>query len=107
MVEYNEHNLDGIFGALSDPTRRSILERLQRGRATVGDIAAPYDMSFQAISKHVRRLEAAGLIRRTKEGREVWCEMVIEPMHHASSWLEDQRAVWNARLDRLEQVLKE
>jgi DNA-binding transcriptional ArsR family regulator len=107
MVEYNKHGLDGVFGALSDSTRRAILEHLCEGPATVSELAEPFEISIQGVSKHVKKLESAGLIRRMKEGREVWCELVIEPMLQASSWLTDQRAFWEVRLDRLEQLLEQ
>lgn len=106
MVEYNDIELDGVFGALADPTRRTVLEHLRKGRATVSELADPFDISIQGVSKHLKKLEAAGLIRRTKEGREVWCEVVPAPLMQASSWLDDQRAFWEVRLDRLEEVLQ-
>ncbi len=98
--------LDGVFGALADPTRRSILEQLRGGAATVSDLAEPHEITIQGISKHVKKLEAAGLVRRRKEGREVWCELVIAPMAQASSWIDEQRRVWEARLDRLGTLLE-
>lgn len=107
MVEYTNTELNGIFGALADPTRRAILERLRGGRATVSELADPFDMTVQGISKHLKRLEAAGLIRQEKEGREVWCELVPDPMLSASSWLDEQRTFWERRLDRLEDVLRQ
>jgi DNA-binding transcriptional ArsR family regulator len=107
MVEYKEHGLDDVFGVFSDSTRRAILEHLCEGPATVSELAGPFEISIPGISKHLNKLEAAGLIRRMKEGREVWCEPDMEPMLHASSWLTDQRAFWEVRLDRLEQLLEQ
>lgn len=106
MVYYSDKKLDDVFAALSDPTRRRILERLTLGEATVGELAEPHEMSVQAVSKHVRKLEAAGLVRRRREGREVHCRLEPEPMRRAVSWIEEQRRFWEARLDRLETVLK-
>jgi DNA-binding transcriptional ArsR family regulator len=107
MVYNSDKALDDIFAALSDPTRRSILNRLTQGEATVGELAEPHDMTVQAVSKHVRKLEAAGLVRRRREGREVHCRLEMEPMRRAVSWIEEQRRFWEVRLDRLDAVLKE
>ena len=107
MVYNTDNTLDGVFAALSDPTRRLILERLTRGEATVGELAEPHEMTVQAVSKHVRKLEAAGLIRRRREGREVHCRIEVEPMKRAVSWMEEQRRFWEVRLDRLDALLKE
>lgn len=106
MVYYPDKKLDDVFAALSDPTRRRILERLTLGEATVSELAEPHEMSVQAVSKHVSKLEAAGLVRRRREGREVHCRLEPEPMRRAVSWIEEQRRFWEARLDRLETVLK-
>ncbi len=107
MVYYSGRTLDDVFSALSDPTRRSILERLTQGEATVSELAEPHDMSIQAVSKHIRKLEAAGLVRRRRDGREVHCRLQTEPMRRAVSWIEEQRRFWDVRLDRLETVLKD
>lgn len=107
MVYYPDEKLDDVFAALSDPTRRRILEQLTLGEATVGELAGPHEMSVQAVSKHVRKLEAAGLVRRRREGREVHCRLEPEPMRRAVSWIEEQRRFWEVRLDRLETVLRE
>lgn len=98
--------LDGVFAALSDATRRGLLEKLREGPATVGALAEPHDMTLQGVSKHLKKLEAAGLVRRRKEGREVWCELVVEPMRQASTWIEEQRRFWEVRLDRLGEMLE-
>lgn len=94
--------LDDVFGALADPTRRRILEQLRRGPATVSDLAEPHEITLQGVSKHLRKLETAGLVRRRKDGREVWCELETGPMAQASSWIDEQRRLWEARLDRLD-----
>lgn len=99
--------LDAVFGALSDPTRRSILERLTEGEATVSELGKPHDMSIQAVSKHLRKLEAAGLIQRRREGREVYCRIETAPMRRAASWIDEQRQFWEVRLERLEVLLRE
>jgi DNA-binding transcriptional ArsR family regulator len=107
MVEYHDTRLDAVFSALADPTRRAMLVRLREGRATVSELAEPHDVTIQAISKHLKKLEAAGLVSRRKEGREVRCELEIDPMRRASSWIEEQRRFWELRLDRLEALLGE
>jgi DNA-binding transcriptional ArsR family regulator len=107
MVEYTSDTLDDVFRALADSTRRSIVEQLRQGEATVSELAEPYDITIQGVSKHLNMLERAGLVRRRRDGRQVWCELLIEPMRRASSWLEEQRRFWEVRLDRLEAVLKE
>jgi len=99
--------LDAVFGALSDPTRRSILERLTEGEATVSELGKPHDMSIQAVSKHLRKLEAAGLIQRRREGREVYCRIETAPMRRAATWIDEQRRFWEVRLERLEILLRE
>ncbi len=93
--------LDLTFGALSDPTRRAILARLSGGEATVGELAAPFDISRPAISKHLRVLEQAGLVRRTREGRVSRCVLDARPMREAAGWVEPYREFWEGRLDAL------
>src|SRR5262249_27961614 len=98
--------LDGVFHALSDPTRRAMLAALAGGERKIGDLAAPFDMSFAAASKHVRVLEAAGLVRRRVEGRAHVCALDAAPLEAADGWLSFYRKFWNARLDVLEGLLK-
>lgn len=81
------HKLDATFGALSDPTRRAIVERLTRGEASVGQLAEPFAMSLPAISKHLTVLEDAGLLVRIKEGRTRRCRLIEEPMREALEWI--------------------
>lgn len=100
-------HLDRTFSALSDPIRRSILGRLAHGPATVGELAAPFDVSPPAISKHLRVLETAGLLSRRVEGRVHWCRIRPKPMKEAVSWIEKQRTVWEGLLDSLEDYLVE
>ena len=101
MVEY----LDVTFAALSDATRRDILARLARGEASVGDIAAPYDMSLNAVSKHLMTLESARLVTRRIEGRVHYLRLNPAPLREASDWLAFYQAFWQSRLDALESFL--
>jgi DNA-binding transcriptional ArsR family regulator len=107
MVYHLPPRLDGVFHALASPTRRRMLTRLARGSATVGALAAPLRMSLPAASKHVRVLEAAGLLRRTVRGREHHCRLTAAPLHTAAEWLAHYRRFWDARLDALEALLIE
>ncbi len=107
VVNYSPRPLDLSFGALAHPIRRGILARLASGEATVADLAKPYKVSAPAITKHLRVLERAGLLSRTKKGREHRCRLEAERMREAAEWLEAQRALWNERLDRLARYLKE
>jgi DNA-binding transcriptional ArsR family regulator len=91
MVNYFGATLDGTFGALSDATRRAILARLAQGECTVGELARPFEVSLPAISKHLRVLEAAGLIARRQEGREHHCRLVAEPLRQAGDWIAQYR----------------
>jgi len=101
----NNSRLDLIFGALSDPTRRRIIERLSQRSLTVGEIAAEFSISQPAISKHVRVLEESGLLERRITGRMHHCTLSPAAMESASKWLDKQRAYWNAALDRLDTLL--
>ncbi len=102
MVEYQSHALDHVFAAVADPTRRAILAALARKPATVTEIARPFPVSLNAISKHIKVLERAGLIRRDVVGREHHCHLQPRPLRRASAWLEHYRGFWEARLDALE-----
>jgi DNA-binding transcriptional ArsR family regulator len=92
--------------ALADPTRRSILERLSRGEARVTEIARPYSMSLNAVSKHIRVLERARLIRRRRAGREHFLSFNPDPLAGAAAWIEAQRSLWMSRLDALDALLQ-
>jgi DNA-binding transcriptional ArsR family regulator len=105
MVEYQTERLDRVFGALSDQTRRAILRRLANGDALVTELAAPFNMSLAAVSKHVQVLERAGLVRRTIHGREHRCALSPRPLREAADCLEYYRAFWEVRLDALEQFI--
>jgi DNA-binding transcriptional ArsR family regulator len=99
-------NLSRTLTAISDPTRRAILERLSHGEATVNEIAAPFRMSQQAVSKHLAYLELAHLIEKRREGRKQVCRLNIDALTDAVAWAENCRAIWNVRFDRLEFVLE-
>jgi DNA-binding transcriptional ArsR family regulator len=87
-------SLDATFGALSDPTRRTIVERLTRGDASVGELARPFDISLPAISKHLTVLEEAGLLVRTREGRTRRCRLVDEPIREVLEWIAGYGRFW-------------
>ncbi|TWD81433.1 DNA-binding transcriptional ArsR family regulator [Kribbella amoyensis] len=99
--------LSGVFGALADPTRREILRVLTRGDASVGELAAPFAMSQPAVSKHLKVLEQAGLITRTRRATARLSHLEAEPMREAVSWLMDYRAYWGESFDRLDDLLDE
>ena len=99
-------NLDQTLLALADPTRRAILQRLSRGAARVTELAQPFDMSLNAVSKHIRILERADLVRRRTAGREHFLSFNRQQLDELATWIETQRAEWNARLDALEALLK-
>ncbi len=107
MVNYNQRHLDLAFGALAHPIRRGILARLSAGEATVAELARPFKVSPPAISRHMRILEAAGLLSRKRQGREHHCRLERKRMKEAEAWMEDHRKFWNERLDALERYLKE
>ena len=94
-------DLTGIFGALSDPTRRQILAQLTRGDAYVTELAEPYDMSLAAISRHLHVLADAGLMTRTKEGRSIRCHLNAAPLRGIVDWLADYSRFWDQKLDAL------
>jgi len=98
-------DLDQTLIALADPTRRAILQRLSRGEARVTELAEPFDISLNAVSKHIRILERADLARRRTAGREHFLSFNRQQLDELASWIETQRAVWNARLDALEALL--
>jgi DNA-binding transcriptional ArsR family regulator len=107
MVKYESRSLDRTFGALADPTRRRILKHLANGDQCVTDLARPYSMSLPAVSKHLRVLENAGLIRRRRDGRIHRLRLEASPMKQASQWMEDYRRFWEESFDRLDAYLKE
>jgi DNA-binding transcriptional ArsR family regulator len=99
-------NLDQTLMALADPTRRAILERLSKGESRVTELAQPFTISLNAVSKHIRMLERANLVRRRCVGREHFLSLNREPLDDAAAWIEEQRTVWTARLDALDALLR-
>jgi DNA-binding transcriptional ArsR family regulator len=98
--------LDDTLVALADETRRRILERLAGGEARVTEVAAPFDISLNSVSKHIRMLERAGLVRRRVEGRDHFLSLETAPLEAASAWMQQQRTAWTHRLDKLEAALR-
>jgi len=101
-----QDRLSSTLFALADPTRRGILARLAAGDLTVNKLAAPYDMSLAAVSKHLKVLETAGLISRGREAQYRPCHLEAKPMKAATEWLEDFRRFWDVNLDSLDAYLK-
>ena len=99
-------NLDAAYSALADPTRRAILARLALGEATVGEIAEPFPISGPAISRHLRVLEDAALIARTRRGQQLVCRLNPAGLKTAQEWLDHYRAFWSGAFDRLDAHLK-
>jgi DNA-binding transcriptional ArsR family regulator len=98
--------LDLTLLALADPTRRAILERLSRGESRVTELAKPFALSLNAVSKHIRVLERARLVRRRRAGREHVLSLNPKPLDEATTWIETQRALWTGRLDALDAMLR-
>jgi len=99
--------LSQTFAALADPTRRAILARLCSGEATVSELAEPFDMSLPAVSKHLKVLERAGLVSRSREAQWRPCRLDAAPLKDAAGWLERYRQFWEQSLDRLQDYLDE
>jgi DNA-binding transcriptional ArsR family regulator len=106
MVE-RSGSLDKTLNALADPTRRRNHARLSKGEARVTDLAAPLPMSLNAVSKHIKLLERAKLVRRRIRGRDHYLSLDSRPLEHATQWIETQRAQWTERLRRLDAILQE
>jgi DNA-binding transcriptional ArsR family regulator len=107
---YHESALDPLsmtFAALADPTRRAILGMLSKGESSVKEIARPFSMSLPAVSKHLKVLERAGLVTRSKSAQWRPCRLRAEPLQQADEWIERYREHWEEQLDRLESYLKE
>ncbi|MEU4406386.1 metalloregulator ArsR/SmtB family transcription factor [Streptosporangium sp. NPDC023963] len=104
MAQYSAE-LDGVFVALADPTRRGVIRRLGRGPTSVGDLAREFPMTLPSFMKHVRTLEANGLIRTVKLGRVRTCVLNRDRLALVDGWLEEQRQVWEERTDRLERLV--
>ena len=99
--------LSETFSALADPTRRAILARLALGESTVSELAEPFDISLPAVSKHLKVLEHAGLIARSRDAQWRPCRLQPAPLKGVDDWLEEYRELWEQRLDRLEDYLHE
>jgi DNA-binding transcriptional ArsR family regulator len=106
MVEYM-NRLDSTLLALADPTRRRILARLSKGEARVTELAAPLPMSLNAVSKHIKLLERARLVRRQVRGRDHYLSLDPRPLEHAALWMQTQRLQWTQRLRKLDEILQE
>src|SRR5580658_8868330 len=100
-------HLTATFSALADPTRRAILARLAAGEANVTELAKPFDMSQPAVSKHLKVLERAGLISRSRDAQSRPCRLEVRRLKEATAWMERYRRVWDERFDRLDVVLSE
>jgi len=103
----HQANLDGVFRALADPTRRSMVERLSRAPAGVTELAAPLAMSLAAVMQHLQVLEHSGLSRTENRGRVRTCRIESAALNLAERWIADRRALWERRLDRLGEILAE
>jgi DNA-binding transcriptional ArsR family regulator len=99
--------LDHIFGALSDATRRAIVMRLCEGEASVGELAKPFEMALPSLMKHIRILESSGLVASEKHGRVRTCRIQPKAIASAEHWMAHQRAIWESRLDRLDTYVNE
>lgn len=105
MVKLSGERLDQTFKALSDPTRRAIVQRLARGDAFVGELAEPFEMSWPAVSKHLRILERAGLVEQVREGTNRRCRLAAEPLQSAQRWIAQYTTFWEGKLDSLESYI--
>ena len=110
MVEYKnsqipDETLDRTLAALADPTRRAILNTLTTGEQRVSDLAEPFDMSLNAVSKHIKTLEQAGLVERRRAGRTHYLKANPLPIEQAADWFDQQRQFWKSRLDKLESLI--
>jgi len=106
LVKHRRRQLDAVYRAIAHPVRRSVLDRLRPGGATVTELAGHYPMSLVAVSKHIRVLEAAGLVQRSVRGREHHLTLDPAALLHAASWLETYRQFWEVRLDLLDRRLR-
>jgi DNA-binding transcriptional ArsR family regulator len=107
MVEHSNGTLDAAYGALASEVRRAIMQQLVERERRVTELAEPFDLSLQAVSKHIRVLEAAGLVRRRVDGRTHWLTLNAAPLTAAADWIATTCRFWEGRLDALEDVLSE
>ncbi len=105
MVNY-QYDLNLIFHCLSDPTRRAVLEKVSKEERRIGELAQPFKMSLAAVSKHLKVLEAAGLIKRRKQGREVFININREALMSVEEWLSSYESLWSEQFDTLENFLE-
>ncbi len=105
MEQYSER-LDGVFQALADPTRRAVLGQLNKGPASISELAKPFGMALPSFMKHIRFLEESGWIQTRKVGRVRTCSLEKKAFKAADSWLSGQRALWEARFDRLDALVE-
>jgi len=106
-TKQKEERLDAVFSALADPTRRRLLFRLSRGEASVTELAEPFRMTLPAVSKHLRVLERAGLVKRRRDGWYHRCELVAEPLGEAAAFLAEWRPFWDRTLEQLARHVEE
>jgi DNA-binding transcriptional ArsR family regulator len=106
MAMAAQTGLDHTLTALADPTRRAILERLTKGEARVTELADPFAMSLNGVSKHIRVLERAQLVQRRRAGREHFLSLNAGPLDEVAAWVAEQRSIWTARLDALAEILR-
>ena len=106
ILEVDDHMSD-TFAALANSTRRAILVRLAEGEANVNELAAPFDMSLPAISKHIKVLESAGLVTRSRNAQFRPCRLNPEPLEQVAAWVEQHRATWESRLDQMDHYLRQ
>ena len=99
--------LDAVFAALADPTRRAIIERLSRSEARVTEVAEPFPISLNAVSKHIRVLEASGVVERRRRGRDHILSINARSLDEVDGWIERMRRFWEAQLDAMERLLRE
>ena len=105
MVEHTAAQLDSTYSALADPSRRAMLFRLREGALRVTEIAEPFDMSLNTVSKHVKVLKRSGLVQRTVKGRDHWLSLNARPLVEAGEWIEAYREFWEQRIDALKDFL--
>lgn len=107
MVNNAEQQMDTVFTALADSTRRGMIDRLSKGPATIGELGRPFAISKPAVTKHVKMLERAGLVTRRKDGRIHHCKLNPKPMKQAEAWIETHRKFWEASLSALARYVEE
>ncbi len=107
MVKCSDQQLDTLFGALSEPVRRSVVRTLATGEKSVSDLAQPHNMTMAAVMKHIAVLENAGLVKSEKRGRVRYCRLQVEPFDYVQEWVTDTTAFWNRRLQALARFVED